>query len=66
MVLELRERGSGFDVTIVSVVIGALGGGLKEVLRDVGRVFSECLEGEQLIEITVTEMHKPVLMYVKE
>ena len=62
MVLELRERGSGFDVTIVSVVIGALGGGIKEVLRDVGRVFSECLDRERLIEITVAEMHNTVLM----
>ena len=42
-----RERRPGYDITIVPVVIGALGGGIKEVLRDVGRVFSECLEQER-------------------
>ena len=41
---------------IVPVVIGALGGGIKDVLRDVGRVFGERLERERLAEITVAEM----------
>ena len=45
----LRERRSGYDITIVPVVIGAFGGGIKPVLRDVGRIFSECLR----VELTV-------------
>ena len=32
------------------------------MLRDVGRVFSECLDRERLIEITVAETHNTVLM----
>ena len=47
---------------IVPVVIGALGGGIKDVLRDEGRVFGERLERERLAEITVAEMQKTVLM----
>ena len=43
---ELRERRPGYDITIVPVVIGALGGGINEVLHYVGRVFRECLERE--------------------
>ena len=53
LAFELKERRPGYDITIV---IGTLGGGIKEVLRDVGRVFSKCLERERLIEITVAEM----------
>ena len=47
LVFELRERRPGYDTTTVPIVIGARGGGIKEVLRDVGRVFSECLEQER-------------------
>ena len=36
----------GYNITIVSIVIGALGGGIKEVLRDVERVFSKHSERE--------------------
>ena len=43
---QLRERRPGYNITIVPVVIGALGGGIKDVLRDVERVFSEHSEPE--------------------
>ena len=59
---ELRERRPGYNITIVSVVIGALDGGIKEVLRDVERVFSEHSERERLAKITVAEMQKTILM----
>ena len=62
LAFELRERRPGFDITIIPVVIGALGGGMKEVLRDVERIFSERLEGEWLAERAVAEMQKTVLM----
>ena len=62
LAFELRERRPGYNITIVPVVIGALGGGIKEVLHDVERVFSEHSEPEQLAEITVAEMQKTMLI----
>ena len=62
LAFELRERRPGYDITIVPVVIGALDGGIKDVLHDMGRVFGERLERERLAEITVAEMQKTVLM----
>ena len=59
LAFELRERRPGYNITIVHVVIG---GGMKEVLRDVERVFSEHSEPERLAEITVAEMQKTILM----
>ena len=35
LAFELRERRPGHNITIVPIVIGALGGGIKEVLHDV-------------------------------
>ena len=62
LAFELRERRPGYDIAIIPVVIGALGGGMKEVLRDVERVFSERLERKKLAEKAVAEMQKTVLM----
>ena len=62
LVFELKERGPRYNITIVSVVIGALGGGKKGMLRDVERVFSEHSEPERLAEITVAEMQKTIVM----
>ena len=61
LAFELKERRPGYNITIVPVVIGALGGGIKEVLRDVERVFSEHSERERLAKITVAEMQKTIL-----
>ena len=62
LAFELREGRPGCNIRIVSVVIGALGGGIKEVLSDVKRVFGENSEPERLAEITVAEMQKTMLM----
>ena len=62
LAFELRERRLGYDVTIVPIVIDALGGGIKQVLCDVERVFSECTEKERLVKATVAEMQKTVLL----
>ena len=62
LAFELRERRPGCNIRIVSIVIGALGGGIKEMLSDVKRVFNENSEKELLAEITVAEMQKTMLM----
>ena len=56
LTFELRERRPGCGIMIIPVVIAALAGGMKEVLRDVERV------RERLAEIAVAEMQKTVLM----
>ena len=44
------------------MVIGALGGGIKEVLCDAERLFSKHSEPERLAETTVAKMQKTILM----
>ena len=46
LAFDLRERRPGYNITIVPIVIGALRGGIKEVLHHVERVFSEHSEPE--------------------
>ena len=62
LAFELRERRPGYNITIVPVIIGALRGGIKEVLHDVERVFSEHSEPERLAGITIAEIQKTILM----
>ena len=62
LAFELRERRPGYNIMIVPIVIRALGGGIKELLRDVERVFREHSEPERLAGITVAEMQKTILM----
>ena len=59
LAFELRERRPGYNLMIVPVIIGALGGGIKAVLRDVE---GEHSEPERLAEITVAEMQKTIFM----
>ena len=49
-------------MTIASLAIGALGGGIKQVLRDVGKLISECVERDRFVEATIAELQKTVLM----
>ena len=40
--LHLRsERGAGYNVMIISIVIGCLGGGMRRVTNQIGRLISE-------------------------
>ena len=59
---ELRKKRPGYDIAIIPVVIGALGGGMKEVLPDVERVLSKRLELKLLAERAVAEMQKTISM----
>ena len=47
---------------IVPIVVGALHGGITDVLREVGRVFSELPETELTILGTVADMQKTFLV----
>ena len=62
LAFELRKRRPGYDTTIIPIVIGAFGGGMKEMLRDLERIFSERIERKRLAEKAVAEMKKPVLI----
>ena len=53
LALELREK---------TLVVGALVGGIKDVLREVARVFSEVPKTEPAITMTVVEMQETVLI----
>ena len=54
---ELRERRQGYTVKFVPVIIGCLGGGIKQLENDVRRIFGY----EKQITLTVREMQKIVL-----
>lgn len=62
LALALRERRLHYGVTIAPIVIGALGGGIKQALCDVEREFSECPAKERITKVTVAEMQKTALM----
>ena len=54
---ELRERREGYTVSFVPVIIGCLGGGIKQLENDVRKIFGN----EKQITPTVREMQKTVL-----
>ena len=62
LAFELRERRLGYDLKIVHIVIGAFGGGIKQALCDVERVFSECTEKDLLVIAIAVETQKTVVM----
>ena len=47
-----------FSLRIVPLLVGALVGRIKGVLREIGRVFSEVSETKPTITITVAEIKK--------
>ena len=58
LAFELRERRPGYDVQVVPVIIGALGGGIKMTISEVSKLF----ENHENVERIVGEMQKTVLM----
>ncbi|KXJ25611.1 hypothetical protein AC249_AIPGENE6318 [Exaiptasia diaphana] len=58
LAFELRERRPGYDVKVVPVIIGALGGGIKMTISEVSKLF----ENHENVERIVGEMQKTVLM----
>ena len=58
LAFEMRERRPGYEIVVVPVVIGALGGGMKQAIMDIGKI----LANEDLVRKTAYEMQKTVLM----
>ena len=58
LAFETRERRPNYEVYVVPVVLGALGGGIKLLHGDLKKLFEE---KEQLAEVIAT-MQKTVLM----
>ena len=49
---------SEYDIMVVPLVIGALGGGIRQIMVDMGKIF----ENKDLLNWTVRKMQKEVLM----
>ena len=58
LAFEMRERRPGYTIEVVPIVIGALGGGMKQATIDIEKI----LTNTALREKTVCEMQKTILM----
>ena len=58
LAFETRERLPDYVATVVPLIIGALGGGMSQVAKDVGMIF----ENNDVTKKTICEMQKTVLM----
>ena len=58
LAFEMRERRPGYEVKIIPIAIGALGGGMQQARLDVAKIFTE----DTLVDRTVCEMQKTILM----
>ena len=54
----MRERRTEYKIYVISVVIGELGGGIKEAILEVKKIFKK----DDLSEKIVAEMERTVLM----
>ena len=58
LAFETRKRRQDYVVTVMPLIIGALGGGMRQVAKDVGMIF----ENNDVTKKTICEMQKTVLM----
>ena len=58
LAFELRERTAEYKIYAKPVVIGALGGGIKEAIHEVKKIFKQ----DDLSEKIVGEMQRTILM----
>ena len=58
LAFELRERRAEYKIYVMPVVIGALGGGIKEATHEVKKIFKQ----DDLSEMIVGEMQRTMLM----
>ena len=54
----MRERRTEYKIYVISVVLGELGGGIKEAILEVKKIFKK----DDLSEKIVGEMERTVLM----
>ena len=57
LAFETRERRLGYEIYVVPVVVGALGGGIKEL-----KVYLKIFDNKELLDVVVAMMQKTVLM----
>ena len=55
---EMRERRPGYVVTVITIVVGALGGGLKKTISELSKLITK----QEILMRTVSEMQKTILM----
>ena len=58
LAFEMRERRLGYMVTVIPVVIGALGGGIKKTISELSRLIMK----RDVVLRTVSEMQKTISM----
>ena len=58
LAFELGERRAEYKIYVVPVVVGALGGGVKEAIHEVKKIFKK----NELSEKIVGEMQRTILM----
>ena len=58
LAFETRERHPGYEIYVVPVVVGALGGGIKALKVDLKKIFNN----KELLKEVVAVMQKTVLM----
>ena len=58
LAFEMRERRPGYMITVIPVVTGALGGGIKKTISELSRLITK----RDVVLITVSEMQKTILM----
>ena len=58
LAFETREQRPGFEIYVVPVVVGALGGSIKALKVDLKKIFNN----NKLLEEVVAVMQKAVLM----
>ena len=54
----MKERRPGYILTVIPVVIGALGGGIKKIISELSRLITK----RDAVLRTVSEMQKTILM----
>ena len=55
---ESRDRHPKYEIMVVSLVIGALGGGIRQIMAVMGKTF----ENKDLLKRTIYKMQKTVLI----
>ena len=58
LAFKTRERSAGYSVMVVPLIIGALGGGMYQIAKDMGMIF----ESNKTIQKTICEIQKTILM----